>query len=159
MDAATEEAVATGAAAGILGGMFVFFAIFGLIFFVLLVIAYWKMFTKAGVEGWKSIIPVYNTYTLYKLVWNVQNFWIYLGLTIVTYLFSGINSDGSNMFLSILTLVAGIALLVWIVRANIATAKAYGKGTGFAVGLTLLPNIFTLILGFGDARYVGPQEA
>ena len=36
-------------------------------------------------------------------------------------------------------------------------AKAYGKGTGFAIGLILLPNLFQLILAFGSSEYVGPQ--
>lgn len=38
-------------------------------------------------------------------------------------------------------------------------AKSFGKGTGFALGLIFLAPIFWLILGFGDARYVGPAAA
>lgn len=33
------------------------YALFAFIFYILQVIAYWKIFTKAGEEGWKSIIP------------------------------------------------------------------------------------------------------
>lgn len=36
-------------------------------------------------------------------------------------------------------------------------AKAFGKGTGFGFGLLFLNTIFILILGFGDAEYIGPQ--
>ena len=28
--------------------------------YIILVIANWKIFTKAGEAGWKSIIPIYN---------------------------------------------------------------------------------------------------
>lgn len=28
---------------------------------ILMIVANWKLFTKAGEEGWKSIIPFYNT--------------------------------------------------------------------------------------------------
>ena len=36
-----------------------------LIWFALTILANWLMFMKAGEAGWKSIIPVYNTYTAY----------------------------------------------------------------------------------------------
>ena len=41
---------------------------------------------------------------------------------------------------------------------GIKLARAFGKGTGFAVGLILLPSIFYMILGFGDSVYYGPVE-
>ena len=45
--------------------------------------------------------------------------------------------------------------MVWIV-ASVDIAKSFGKGTGFGIGLALLPFIFYPILGFGDAQYQGP---
>ena len=39
------------------------------------IIGMWKMFTKAGEEGWKSIIPIYNMITLCKIV-GVSPWWI-----------------------------------------------------------------------------------
>ena len=41
-----------------------------LIWFALTILANWLMFMKAGEAGWKSIIPVYNTYTAYKIAWT-----------------------------------------------------------------------------------------
>ncbi|MBS1603444.1 MAG: hypothetical protein JST42_12310 [Bacteroidetes bacterium] len=35
-------------------------------------------------------------------------------------------------------------------------SKSFGKDEGFTVGLTLLGIVFWPILGFGDARYIGP---
>ena len=35
-------------------------------------------------------------------------------------------------------------------------SKSFGKDEGFTVGLVLLSFIFFPVLGFGDARYVGP---
>ena len=37
----------------------------------------------------------------------------------------------------------------------ISVAKAFGKGTGFALGLLFLSPIFIPILGFGNAQYIG----
>ena len=55
-----------------------------------------------------------------------------------------------------------ILLLIPVVNIVIAfivaldVAKNFGKGGGFGVGLFLLPFIFYLILGFGDALQVSP---
>lgn len=43
-----------------------------LIWFALTILANWLMFRKAGEAGWKSIIPVYNTYTAYKIAWTPE---------------------------------------------------------------------------------------
>ena len=33
-----------------------------------MIVALWKIFTKAGEPGWKSIIPIYNIIMLLKIV-------------------------------------------------------------------------------------------
>ena len=43
-----------------------------IIWYVLVVVASWHIFTKAGEPGWKSIIPIYNEYILYKISWKTQ---------------------------------------------------------------------------------------
>lgn len=98
---------------------------------VLMIIANWKLFTKAGEAGWKSLIPFYNLYTLVKIV------------------------DGNGI--KFLLLCIPIVNVIYGIILNIRMAKAYGKGIGFAIGLILLPNLFQLILAFGSAQYVGPQ--
>ena len=35
---------------------------------VISIIASWKIFTKAGEPGWASLIPIYNTYVMIKIV-------------------------------------------------------------------------------------------
>lgn len=102
-----------------------------LIIWILLIIANWMIFTKAGEPGWKSIIPLYNIYIQYKIAWG--NGWLFL--------------------LNIIPIVNIVISIVFEVKL----AKAFGKSGAFAVGLIFLPNIFQLILGFGSARYIGPQ--
>ena len=41
---------------------------------------------------------------------------------------------------------------------SVKLARAFGRGTGFAIGLIFLPPIFMLILGFGDDRYYGADK-
>ena len=45
--------------------------IVGFIYFALivfLIVCIWKIFQKAGEPGWKSIVPIYDSYTLTKLL-------------------------------------------------------------------------------------------
>lgn len=98
---------------------------------VLSIVAMWLLFSKAGQGGWKSIIPIYNVYTFVKIVDG--NGWKFLLLLI-----------------PIVNIIYGIMLMF-------RQAKAYGKGVGFGFGLLFLNTIFSLILAFGKAQYVGPK--
>ena len=106
------------------------FAVVYVAFVVLAIAAFWKVFTKAGEAGWKAIVPIYNVYVLLKIV-------------------------GRPAWWLILMLIPFVNLIVWIIVA-IDLAKSFGKSTGFAVGLILIAPIFMMILGFGNATYVGP---
>ena len=68
----TAEAAAVG---GVIGTMAAFIAIFSIAFFILMIIANWKIFKKAGEPGWKSIIPIYNVYIMFKIVNMKSWFW------------------------------------------------------------------------------------
>lgn len=133
-----------------------------LIFYVLVVIAGWKIFKKAGEKGWKALIPIYNIYIMFKIVGMANWFWIILavsvGVQIVSIALTGVSTEemdanNVNPFVVLLVCAESILLLVIQIMYAIRTAKAFGKGGGYAVGLFFLPNIFWLILGFGKAKY------
>jgi Family of unknown function (DUF5684) len=107
--------------------------IVGLLVALLLIIAMWKVFTKARQPGWASIIPIYNLYVWCKIVGRPW-WWILLML---------------------IPLVNFIILII----LSIDLAKSFGKGAGFGIGLALLGIIFWPILGFGSAQYQGPPIA
>ncbi len=112
-------------------GMSTAYSIISIAVYVLLIVAWWKVFQKAGEAGWKSLIPIYNLYILFKICWG-------------------------NGWMCLLMLIPCVNFVIDILM-SIKLAKAFGKGTGFGIGLIFLPNIFMLILGFGDAQYIGPQ--
>lgn len=127
--------------------------ILALIYYVIQIIAYWKIFTKAGEPGWKSIIPVYNVFIQYKLTWNPMMFWVVFGLIIV----GGILS---NIPVGLIAGIGGLLTLAGTVINLVAYHKlstAFGHGVGFTIGLIFLNPIFILILGFGSSQYKGPQ--
>lgn len=105
-----------------------------LVFVVLTVVGNWKVFEKAGKPGWAAIVPIYNTVVLYQV--SGLNPWLLL--------------------LYLVPFVNYIAMFVLSIMLAGKLAKAFGKGTGFAVGIFFLQPVFTLILGFGDAKYEGP---
>jgi len=107
--------------------------IISLIITILVIVAQWKMFEKAGKPGWASIVPIYNGIVLLNIV-------------------------GMSGWYVILYCIPIVNLVIDAI-VSVKTAKAFGKGTGFGIGVFLLPYIFQPILGFGDAKYVGvPQE-
>ena len=134
---------------------------------ILMIIAQWRLFTKAGEAGWKCLIPFYGQYTWCKIVWSAKIFWIMLGIAFGTGILSGIltasaanryGSPGAGaIILGILMAAAAIWMLVIAIRMLIYTARAYGKSGGFAAGLFFLAPIFLCILAFGDSEYVGPM--
>ena len=125
-----------------------------LIFYIVLVIANWKIFTKAGEAGWKSIIPIYNGYILYKISWKTSVFWI----TVVLALIGGILNGIGNPVTSVIGVILNIVVIVIGIMQSYKLSKAFGHAVGFTVGLVLLPPIFTLILGVGSSEYIGVQE-
>ena len=128
-----DYGTATAVAAAGFAGTVLMWSLFALAAGVLLIIAQWRIFTKAGEPGWASLIPIYNTYVLYKITWG----------------------DG----LRFLLLLIPIYNIILSIQTNIRMARAFGKSDGFAVGLIFLPNVFQLILGFGDAQYCGVPGA
>jgi len=107
--------------------------IVGLLIALLLIVAMWKVFTKAGQPGWASIIPIYNLYIWCKIVGR-PGWWILL------------------MLIPFVNIIVGIILCIDM-------AKSFGKGAGFGIGLALLGVIFIPILGFGSAQYQGPSAS
>jgi hypothetical protein len=104
--------------------------IVSIIWAVLVIAGWWKIFEKAGEAGWKAIIPIYNLYVMLKIVGRPG--WMVIGF-----------------------LIPFVNLILWvIVMGNLA--KSFGKGFGFVLGLILLNPIFAMILGFGNAGYIGP---
>ena len=116
--------------AGFFAGMFsVFWICVLLAIAVVGIIGLWKVFEKAGEEGWKVLIPFYNMYILFKITWG--NGWLFLLLLIPVV----------HVVIPIITLYK--------------LAKSFGKGVGFFFGLWFLYPVFIMILGFGPDQYRG----
>ena len=161
-----DDAVAAGVVGGIAAGAFMAVGLFALIFYVLVVIAWWKIFVKAGEKGWKAIIPIYNMYIMYKIVKMELWFWISLCVGIVAgivFTASGLYTStgeidptfnfGANPGVIITILISAIVSIYTGILYAWRMAKAFGHGVGYTIGLIFLPYIFLLILGFGHDKF------
>ena len=164
----TNEAAAAGA---VLGGMFGIFGVIGIAFFILMVIAMWKIFTKAGEKGWKALIPIYNIYIYFKIAGMKNWFWALVAVEVIVCIVAAI-ANKSGVFIvdqagkvtsvanpaaaGIFSFVTIAALIFQIIAGIVQCAKlskAFKRGLGTTLGLIFLPNIFQLILAFGSAKY------
>ena len=106
-------------------------AIPGLIMAVVVIIALWRTFSKAGKPGWYSIIPILNVYTLVTIAGR-PGWWTVL------------------YFIPVANIIASIFV-------SIDLAKSFGKSSTFGVvAIWLFSIVGYLILGFGSAKYEGP---
>lgn len=107
--------------------VFVVLAVVAVVLVAMMIVGMWKVFTKASVPGWKAIIPVYNIIVLLKIA-------------------------GMNPLFVILMLIPVVNIVAGILCYN-QLAKRFGKGLGYTIGLTFLPFVFMLMLGFGNSTY------
>ena len=154
---AAESAAAIGGIAGFLAGIATTAMIVSFVIWILTVIAQWRIFTKAGEKGWKAIIPIYSAYIYFKIIG--LSFWKWVGILILAGIVSSI---GSSSGITALAICGGILELCLTLALNILVARnsgrAFGKGTGFKIGLFFIPTLFQLILGLGASEYQGVPE-
>ncbi|AZH77643.1 MULTISPECIES: DUF5684 domain-containing protein [Microbacterium] len=99
-----------------------------LVFYVLVVIGLWKVFTKAGYPGILAIIPIVNVVFLVKIA-------------------------GMSGWLALLYLIPIVGFIFGIIVA-VKLGERFGKGGLFSFFLLFVfPYIGYLILGFGESRY------
>lgn len=92
----------------------------------------WKSFEKAGIEGWKSLIPLYNIYLVVKIA----------GLS-------------GWMLLGFLIPLVNILIPIYVYYRF---AKNYGKGPFFGIFTGLMPYFGVPILGFDSSTYKGSYQ-
>ena len=126
-----DSASTSGIAGAILGGG-IFMLIIYFVIIVLLIVSLCKIFVKYGKKWWESLIAGYNIAVMLEMA--EMPLW--------------------NYFLFIIPFVN----IYMYFKVCIRLAKAFGKGTGFGVGIAILPVIFIPILAFSKAQYVGIEK-
>lgn len=105
-------------------------SIFSTLLGIVAIVAWWFLNVKAGEEGWCAIIPFYNVWVQFRIVYGAG--W------------------------KCLLLLVPILNIAVYVMFNIRLAKAYGGGIAMGLGCLFLPHVFQCILAFGPFTYQGP---
>ena len=95
----------------------------------------YKLFEKAGIPGWKALVPVYNFYLCTKIT-------------------------GKSISWFIMLLIPVLNVVVWLLMAN-EISKVFGKDKFWAyVASMMIPYIYFLKIGFDDeVKYIGPHKS
>ena len=126
------DTVNPGVTAGVFaafGGMMLFSSLVG----IFLIICMWRIFTKAGKEGWKSIIPIYNVIVLLEIA-ELPAWYIIL------------------YFIPLVNIYA-------LFKVFINLAHKFGKSTGFGVLMIFFGIVGFPILAFGNSTYQGGDHS
>lgn len=140
-----------GAIAVLIVGIMVFAAVVALI----RLICRWRIFTKAGEKGWKSLIPFYNTYTEFAITWSgLQGILMIVSMIVGNYIVFAFDPETLVYTIgSLLGLYSSVLTLIQVHKLS----RSFGHKFGFTLGLIFLNPIFMLILAFGkNSQYVGP---
>lgn len=132
------------------------------------VAAKWRVFQKMGYEGWKSLIPVYETFLTFKAIYG--NGWMMLVLIapfVMALPISIIMAIG--MFLSnevtaiigvpvmIIGLLLGVASavlpVIFTIKLNFDMARAFRQSKAFGFGLWLVNPVMMVVLAFSNASF------
>ena len=127
------------AAFAALGGFAAVMLVIVIALAVLTIIGQWKMFRKAGAEGYISLIPGYATIKEMRIS-GMPIYWFFLTYCIV---------------IPLIGWIGPVVLAFW---KNIKLAKAFEKGIGTGILLTFFPFVIYPILRVGKAKYVGPEN-
>lgn len=107
------------------------------VWFVIGALGLWKMFEKAGVEGWAGLIPLYRDYKLCDKVMGDPWYWL-------------------RTLWALVPIIGWVLAIYYEYQICKATAQAYGKPESWAWGYLFLGPVFWLITGFDQSQYYGP---
>ena len=133
----------------ILAGIFIVFIVFltiGLVFRIIEIIAFWKVFKKANEPGWAALIPIYDTYVKAKIGGTAWWWILVIYITNIVGILGAPLSGGLSMLLPLVALFGKF-------NVNYNMSKKFHRDAGMAIVLTLFPIIGACVLGFGKSSY------
>ena len=113
------------------GAAGIIYSILSIAICVLMVISMWKIFVKAGKEGWIALIPFYNLWTLFEIG----------------------GQKGAYIFFIFIPCAGPVIYLIFEIKAYLEIARRFGKETSFGVLSIFFPYVTFPILAFSDATY------
>ncbi len=102
----------------------------------------YKIFEKAGLEGIKGLIPIYNAFIFITVIGKIAKLGdIELG------------NEKDGIKIGALLILVPFVNIYLMYLASVNVAKSFGKTNEFAIGMVLLPMVFLPLLAFTDVKY------
>lgn len=121
---------------GIFGAFFILFwafcALLASALYIFRMLCLYFIFEKAGIPGWKAIIPLYCDYTYFQVA-GLNGWWFLMELI-------------------------PVANIIFLVFTSINIAEAFKKPLGYIFGIIFLPDIFKGIIAFDKSQYSRPTK-
>ena len=123
-------------------------------------LASWRVFVKAGVPGWKSLIPIYREYQLFRIAWDSKQFLIYAGIVIISGVMEVLAGDTNQFSVwGMAGAVIDLGVIYYEVMLKMYLARSFGRSRAFGLFLYFLEFLGMTSLGFGPYEYEGPAGA
>ena len=100
---------------------------------ILSLVGSWMVYKKMGRQGWECIIPFYNVYVLFQVLYG----------------------NGRKMLL----LLIPFYNIYVAIKLQIDLAHGFNQFGAFVLGLVLVNPVFMAILGFGDYSFTAPSNS
>lgn len=124
----------TAATLAITSGMIFFILVFALIGYAVSAYLLSRIFKKAGVEGWKAWVPVYNNWVTLE-IGGQQGLWAVL------------------MFIPVINIVSVVFLFIAMYQIGLKL----GKSGAFVLLAIFLPIVWLIWLAFDDSKWQGKK--
>jgi signal peptidase I len=106
-----------------------------IVYFVFIHVAFYKFFEKAGIEGWKALIPFYSVYLAVKLV-NRPMWWIPV------------------YYIPFIGFLVGMGIIVEFLKSF-----GYPRFHQYILGILLGPVYLPYVAFKPETQWIGPEEA
>lgn len=131
---------------------------------VLRIVGRWKMFEKAGIPGWHSIIPFLNQYDWFRMA-GFKSPWPIIGtagigvaVLLTCFSLAAGSSEMSAVGGLLITVACGIAGIMEIM-SNFMIATRFGQGAGTGFLFWFFGDIMVMVAGFGSWKYTPKDGA
>lgn len=116
---------------------------------IVIIISKCIIYKKNGTRWWYALIPIFNSYVLFKLFWDKNHFFTSIIISASITLISPLISRISLLLFplsSLLLIVGGIISILYKVILYAKIAKKYNKTDKFVIGMFFLPPVYFMIL-------------